>query len=89
MSAMSVFGDKSVSEAQGNFEYEFSLAGDPNLEVVKRFSESLYSGKRSGFLSPYSDEELSAMSLYLIKGENAGLLSRMETISLAFTTILP
>jgi hypothetical protein len=72
MSAMSVFADKSVNEAEGNFEYEFSLAGDPNPEIVKRFSESLYSGKRSGFLSPYSDQELSAMSLYLIKGQNAG-----------------
>ena len=72
ISAMSVFADETVKESQDNFEYEFSLAGDPNPEIVKRFSESLYSGKRSGFLSPYSDAELSAMSLYLIKGQNAG-----------------
>lgn len=70
--AMSVFADESINEQVGKFEYEYSLSSQPNPEVVKRFANSLYSGKRSGFLSYYDENELAAMDLYLIKGENAG-----------------
>jgi len=73
MLASSVFADESLAEEQqGAYELEFSLPSSPNPEVVKRFTESLYSGKRSGFLSYYSEEELAKMHLYLIKGHNAG-----------------
>lgn len=70
--AMSVFSDESINEQEGKFEYEFSLSSQPNPEVVKRFADSLYAGKRSSFLSYYSESELASMDLYLIKGENAG-----------------
>jgi len=70
--AMSVFSDETINEQEGNFEYEFSLAESPNPEVVKRFTESLYAGKRSAFLSYYSESELASMDLYLVKGHNAG-----------------
>jgi len=70
--AMSVFSDETINEQEGNFEYEFSLAESPNPEVVKRFTESLYAGKRSAFLSYYSESELASMDLYLVKDHNAG-----------------
>ena len=72
LTAMAVFSDESINEQQGNFEYEFSLRSSPNSDVIKRFSESLYTGKRSAFLSYYSEEELAAMDLYLLVGQNAG-----------------
>ena len=73
MSAMSVFGDEEVlSEVEGQFEYEVSLAENPVPEIVERFNTSLYGGKRSGFLSYYSPQELARMDLYLLKGHNAG-----------------
>lgn len=71
-SAMSVFSDETINEQEGNFEYEFSLAESPNLDVVKRFAESLYAGKRSAFLSYYDENQLASMDLYLIKDQNAG-----------------
>ena len=73
MSAMSVFGDEGIlSEVEGQFEYEISLAENPVPEVVSKFNDSLYQGKRSGFLSYYSPQELTIMDLYLLKGHNAG-----------------
>ena len=69
MLASSVFADESLNEEQqSEYELEFSTPSNPNTEVVKRFIESLYSGKRSGFLSYYSEQELEKMHLYLIKG---------------------
>ena len=73
MHAMSVFGDEGIlSEIEGQFEYEVSLAENPVPEIVERFNTSLYKGKRSGFLSYYSLQELARMDLYLLKDHNAG-----------------
>ena len=73
MLASSVFADENLNEEQqGEYELEFSIPSNPNPEVIDRFTESLYSGKRSGFLSYYSKQELEKMHLYLIKGHNAG-----------------
>jgi hypothetical protein len=70
--AMSVFSDETINEQEGNFEYEVSLRSKPDSNVIKRFAESLYAGKRAAFLSFYSESELADMDLYLIKGQNAG-----------------
>ena len=74
MSAMSAFADEGTlsEEEVGQLEYETSLAENPANDVVSRFRDSLYSGKRSGFLSYYSSEELAKMDLYLLRGHNAG-----------------
>ena len=72
--ALSVFRDEgALTEAEvGTLEYEVSLAENPNEEVVMGFYESLYAGGRTGFLSPYSTDELRMMDLYKLKGRNAG-----------------
>jgi hypothetical protein len=75
MLAMSVFEDEreSLSEAESApLNYLVSHAANPNLEIVQKFSDSLYSGQRSGFLTYYSPEELGRMDLYLLEGHNAG-----------------
>ena len=74
LSAMSVFADGAVlsEEETTKLEYEVSLAENPVGDVVSKFRDSLYAGKRSGFLSYYSPEELARMDLYLLKGHNAG-----------------
>ena len=73
MHAMSVFGNEGIlSEIEGQFEYEISLAENPVSEVVEKFNDSLYRGERSGFLSYYSPQELARMDLYILKGHNAG-----------------
>jgi hypothetical protein len=74
MSAMSVFAEEGIlSEEEANqLEYEVSPAENPVSDVISKFRDSLYSGKRSGFLSYYSPEELTRMDLYLLKGHNAG-----------------
>lgn len=74
MLAKSVFADEgTLFEVEaGEYEYEFSLAENPQKEVVSRFRDSLYSSERAGFLSPYAYEELLMMDLYLLKGHNAG-----------------
>jgi len=74
MSAMTVFADEGslTEEEAAGLQYEFSLAKSPNPEVLERFTQSLYSGARAGFLSAYSESELRSMDLYMIKGHNAG-----------------
>jgi|TARA_Y100000296_G_C5135366_1_gene237890 hypothetical protein len=73
MSAMSVFkDDDTLAEEMTQHDYIASLASNPDLEVVEKFANSLYAGKRSGFLSYYSPEELESMDLYLINGHDAG-----------------
>jgi len=74
MSAKSVFEDDGeINELQQqDYTYEVHTKQKPNPNVVERFAKSLYAGKRSGFLSYYSNEELAKMDLYLIEGENAG-----------------
>lgn len=77
MSAMSVFEEELLEEGyepgQSNeIDYEVSEADEPDPEIARKFLDSLYSGKRAGFLSPYSIEELSAMNLYLVRGHHAG-----------------
>lgn len=75
MSAKSVFEDEGeINEFQQeqDYTYEVHTKQEPNPNVVERFAKSLYAGKRSGFLSYYSNEELAKMDLYLIEGENAG-----------------
>ena len=74
MSAMSVFRDDgNLSEAEAaDLQYLASNAANPDAEVVDRFYDSLYGGKRAGFLSAYSRDELARMDLYLLDGHNAG-----------------
>mgnify|MGYP003148129910 CR=1 FL=1 len=74
MSAMSVFRDEgNLSEAEAeDLKYLVSNAANPDPEMVNRFYDSLYGGKRSGFLSGYSHDELARMDLYLLDGHNAG-----------------
>tara|TARA_Y100000034_G_scaffold81684_1_gene97912 strand:+ start:185 stop:931 length:747 start_codon:yes stop_codon:yes gene_type:complete len=61
-----------------DIEFEVSQADSPNDDVVKRFYVSLNSGKRSGFLTYYTDEELRDMHLYLVKGHNAGFAIKTD-----------
>jgi len=73
MSAMSVFKDDGgLAEEVGQYDYVASLASNPDPEIVEKFTNSLYAGKRSGFLSYYSPAELENMDLYLINGHDAG-----------------
>lgn len=72
LTAMTVFSEDTINEQEGKFEYEFSLRSKPNQDVIQRFAESLYAGKRSSFLTYYTEEDLAAMDLYLLVGENAG-----------------
>ncbi len=78
MMSYSVFESEMLEEEieeeaqQTQYVLEESIPTNPNKEVVARFFDSLYAGKRSGFLSYYSIEDLAQMHLYLIKGHNAG-----------------
>ena len=74
MLALSVFQDKENlnEEAAGGLNYIVSRSENPSAEVVEKFAESLYHGKRSGFLTFYSVDELGRMDLYLLEGHNAG-----------------
>ena len=74
MFAASVFRDEgNITEAEiTQLQYISSRAENPDLEVVKKFHESLYQGKRAGFLSYYSFEELVKMDLHLLENHNAG-----------------
>lgn len=74
MLALSVFQDEENlnEEIAAGLNYIVSLAENPNAEVVERFAESLYKGKRSGFLTYYSIDELGRMDLYLLEGQSAG-----------------
>ncbi len=77
MMAMSAFGDGAldealIGEAPQQHPLETSHPSNPNQGVIKRFMESLYSGKRLGFLTYYEESDLAKMHLFLIKGENAG-----------------
>ena len=59
-------------------EFETSLISSPNEEVIKRFYESLNSGKRSGFLTYYVEEDLRNMNLYLVKDHSAGFAIKSD-----------
>jgi hypothetical protein len=75
MTAAAVFGDGSLNEDLediSGYEFETSAPGNTDEEVIDRFYESLYSGKRSGYLTYYSRDELAQMHLYLLKGHKAG-----------------
>jgi len=73
MSAADVFADEEViEEGPENLSYEVSVASNPEDEIVQKFYDSLYAGKRSGFLSPYTLDELALMDLYLLEGHHAG-----------------
>jgi hypothetical protein len=74
MMAISVFKDEEAmnEEATAELNYIVSEASEPNSEVIQDFYDSLFAGERSGFLSPYSIDELSLMDLYLLDGHNAG-----------------
>ena len=74
MLALSVFKDKEElnEEAAGGLNYIVSLAERPDPEVAVKFADSLYAGKRAGFLTYYSTEELARMDLYLLEDHNAG-----------------
>jgi len=52
--------------------FEISDPASPDNKIVDRFVESLYSGKRSGFLTYYTPEEFLEMRLFLLKGNKAG-----------------
>jgi len=72
MLAESVFDGAPLSEQGLNLTYIVSFSHNPNMKIVEKFKDSLYGGKRSGFLSYYSLEELSQMDLYLLEGRKAG-----------------
>lgn len=75
LSAENVFRDASTAglyEKSLKLDYDVSFHKSPTEEIVTRFVESLYSGKRSGFLTYYSESELAACDLYLVKGHQAG-----------------
>ena len=61
-----------------DLEYEKSDASSPNEEVVERFFASLNSGKRSGFLTYYKNDELKEMNLLLVKGHTAGFATKKD-----------
>jgi len=61
----------SLTEARG-YEYEIHLVSNPNDEVIGNFNNSLNAGQRGGFLTPYTEGQLSGMNLYKLKGKNAG-----------------
>lgn len=61
-----------ITENIANLQYDISKGSSPNLPIVQRFRESLYSGKRSPFLTYYEVEDLAKMDLYILKGYNAG-----------------
>jgi hypothetical protein len=74
MLAMSVFKDEeTVSEAAvEGLNYVVSEASNPKPWIVQAFYDSLFAGGRTGFLSPYSIDNLAAMDLYLLDGHSAG-----------------
>ena len=77
MTSYSVFQSEMLEEdadqnQYAQYELEESTPANLNKEVVARFFDSLYAGKRSGFLTYYTLEDLAQMHLYLIKGHNAG-----------------
>ena len=82
LSAQAAFEDSpTLSEAEeksSNLEFESSLAESPDMNIVKRFVNSLYSGKRSGFLSYYTEDELKEMNLFLVKGHDAGFAVKTD-----------
>ena len=61
-----------ISEAVDTHEYEISKRANPDEQTIEAFYESLNSGQRAGFLSPYNIDEFSGMDLYKLKGHNAG-----------------
>tara|TARA_R100000808_G_C2144465_1_gene152237 strand:- start:701 stop:1537 length:837 start_codon:yes stop_codon:yes gene_type:complete len=69
--ASTVF-DGALNEEANDLQYLVHTPDSPSTEVVQEFAESLYSGKRSGFLTYYKPDQLQKMKLYLIKGHNAG-----------------
>mgnify|MGYP003133364570 CR=1 FL=1 len=78
LSAQAVFSDEVLKEGESGVNYEVSKASSPSEEVVSRFNESLYSGKRSGFLTYYEIDELRGMNLFLVEGHNAGFAIKTD-----------
>lgn len=82
MLAQNAFKDEALSESlnapQVSLQFEISKASSPDLGVVQKFVKSLYSGKRSGFLSYYSEKEFESMDLFLVKGESAGFAIKQD-----------
>ena len=75
LSAMSVFDGGVLEEGEAELEFVSNkelMSEQDKKRFVERFQESLYSGKRSGYLSYYSFEELSQMSLFMLREHNAG-----------------
>ncbi len=74
--ASALFEGKELSVP--SLQFLVSEASNPNRDIVKQFSRSLYSGKRSGFLSYYPEEDLAQMNLFLVKGHDAGFAIKTD-----------
>jgi len=78
LSALSFFRKDGEREGIGtlneekSFEYEISLAQNPNENIVQGFHASMNKGERSGYLTYYTPEELKTMDLYKLAGQDAG-----------------
>lgn len=70
--------NESTNTPQVSLQFEISKASSPDLGIVQRFVKSLYSGKRSGFLSYYSEKEFESMDLFLVKNESAGFAIKQD-----------
>ena len=71
-------GERSSLEEQGEVTFRISRASEPAEEIVQDFFDSLYGGKRSGFLTYYSNEDLASMNLFLVDGHNAGFAIKTD-----------
>jgi hypothetical protein len=73
IAAMGLIDDKMpLNEQNSALEYEVHNPENPNPAIVQNFKNSLYSGKRSGFLTYYKEEDLAEMKLFMVKGHKAG-----------------
>jgi hypothetical protein len=69
---------EAVNAPQVSVEFEVSNGSSPDIEIVQKFVKSLYSGKRSGFLSYYDEKEFEKMNLYLVKDKSAGFAIKQD-----------
>lgn len=80
--AQNAFRDEALAEStnapQVSLQFEISKASLPDLGIVQKFVKSLYSGKRSGFLSYYDEKEFEAMDLFLVKDQSAGFAIKQD-----------
>lgn len=64
--------------AAPNVNFLVSEASKPDQQIVESFVKSLYSGKRSGFLSYYNLNEFMQMNIFLVEGAKAGFAIKQD-----------